>query len=82
MEKKHSCCCGGLPAMWWWLITLLGLPLLFLSMTGLRQGVIENDLTTRTQAVLQQAGFDWAKINLSGRGRDVQLAGNAPSEEE
>lgn len=80
MEKKRSCCCGGLPAMWWWLLTLLGLPLLFLLMLNSRQGMIENDLSARTSAHLQAAGMDWVKVNIAGRGRDVQLQGMAPSE--
>ena len=82
MDKKSSCCCGALPAMWWWLLTLLGLPLLFLLMTGARQGVVEKDLATRSDAALKAAGMDWAKVNLAQRGRDVQLSGMAASEQD
>lgn len=81
MEEKRSCCCGALPAAWWWLLTLLGLPLLFLLMLNSRQGIIENDLASRSEAGLKTAGMDWVKVNLAGRGRDVQLEGTAVSEE-
>ncbi|WGZ95767.1 MAG: BON domain-containing protein [Candidatus Thiothrix putei] len=80
MEEKRSCCCGELPALWWWLLTLLGLPLLFLLMTGARQGTVEADLTTRGTAALKAAGMDWATVNLDQRGRDAQLNGMAISE--
>lgn len=80
MERKRSCCCGGLPTMWWWLLTLLGLPLLFLLMLSSRQGVIENDLASRSEAGLKAAGMDWVTAKLAGR--DVQLQGVAASETE
>lgn len=82
VEKKRSCCCGALPAMWWWLLTLLGLPLLFLLMLNARQGPIEKDIAGRAQAHLQDQGMDWAKVNLAGRGRDLLLQGEAPSDAE
>ncbi|EIJ36330.1 OmpA family protein [Thiothrix nivea] len=80
MERKRSCCCGGLPTMWWWLLTLLGLPLLFLLMLSSRQGVIENDLASRSEAGLKAAGMGWVTAKLAGR--DVQLQGVAASETE
>ncbi|QTR44580.1 OmpA family protein [Thiothrix litoralis] len=82
MDKKSACCCGALPAMWWWLLTLLGLPLLFFLMTGARQGVVEKDLATRSQAALKAAGMDWAQVSLDQRGRDVLLNGMAASDQE
>ena len=82
MDQKRSCCCGELPAMWWWLLTLLGLPLLFLMMTGARQGAVEKDLATRSETALKAAGMDWATVNLAQRGRDVQLKGMAASEQD
>lgn len=79
MDKKRSFCCGAVPATLWWLLTLLGLPLLFLLMISSRQGEIENDLAGRSNAGLKAAGMDWAQANLAGRGRDLQLRGTAAS---
>lgn len=82
MNKKRSCCCWVLPATWKWLLLLLGLPLLFMLMMGSRQGVIEGDLASRSEAALKEAGMGWAKVSLAGRGRDLQLRGTAASETE
>ncbi|MBU2007490.1 MAG: OmpA family protein [Gammaproteobacteria bacterium] len=82
MDKNRSCCCGALPATKWWLLTLLGLPLLFLLMLGSRQGAVESDLASRSTADLKAAGMDWAQVTLAGRGRDLRIQGTAASEEQ
>ena len=41
---------------------------------------IENDIQQRTDEGLSAAGMSWAKSDLDGRGRDVMLTGEAPSE--
>lgn len=43
------------------------------------QGSVEQDLAARTRAALANAGQAWAQADLSGR--DVRLAGEAPSPE-
>lgn len=82
MDNNRSCCCGALPPVWWWLLTLLGLPLLYFMMINARQGDIETDLAARSAAGLKVAGMNWAKVSLTGRGRDVLLEGVAASEAE
>lgn len=44
----------------------------------LQRPVIEDDLTARAQRVLDEAGFDWAKVQISGR--DAIVSGKAPDE--
>ncbi len=82
MSKKSSCCCGYLSGLWWWLLTLTGLPLLFFAMITQSEDALENDLTHRVNSQLVAEKADWAIANLSKRGRDVQLSGNAVSQAE
>ncbi len=79
MPNNPSFICRGLPRGLWWLIALLGLALLYILMLNAREGVIESDLQGRTADALGAAGFDWAKVDLDRRGRDVLLSGAAPS---
>ncbi len=82
MDEKHSCCCSALPRTWRWLLSLLGVPLIFLLMVGTKQGDIENDLTNRSIVGLNVAGMDWVRVEAAGRGRDILLRGLAASVEE
>ena len=47
--------------------------------TALQSGGVERDITARVSAELAAAGQDWAVVSVSGR--DVSIAGVAPSEE-
>lgn len=82
MDKDSSCCCGVMPATWWWMLTLLGLPLLFMLMLAATQGGVESDLASRSVADFKAAGMDWVKVTLAGRGRDLLLQGSAASTED
>lgn len=63
---------------WRWLWGLIPIFMLTWIAVSLQQPVIEDDLTNRAQRVLDEAGFDWAKVRFSGR--DAVVSGRAPDE--
>ncbi len=63
---------------WRWLWGLIPIFMLTWVAVHLQRPVIEGDLTTRAQRVLDEAGFDWAKVQFSGR--DAVVSGRAPDE--
>jgi len=71
----------GLAGGTWWFITLSGLALLCLLMVFSEQKSIESDIGARVIEYMNAENIDWISVELTGRGRDVLLTGNAPSAE-
>ncbi len=63
---------------WRWLWGLIPILMLTWVAVHLQRPVIEDDLSARAQRVLDEAGFDWAKVKFSGR--DAVVSGKAPDE--
>ena len=63
---------------WRWLWGLIPIFMLTWVALSLQRPVIEDDLTRRAQRVLDEAGFDWANVQFSGR--DAIVSGRAPDE--
>lgn len=61
---------------WRWLWGLIPIFMLTWVAFHLQRPVIEDDLNSRAQRVLDEAGFDWAKVQFSGR--DAIVSGRAP----
>ncbi len=72
---------AGMRASRWWLWLLLGLLAIYLLMLFSKWRSIEDDVQTRTNTALSDAGYAWATTNQHDRGRDVLLTGSAPSPE-
>ncbi|MEE9448122.1 MAG: OmpA family protein [Arenicellales bacterium] len=64
----------------WWLWALLGLLALWALMLYSRWAAIESDVQGRAQAALDANGYDWGRVDLHKRGRDILFTGEAPSE--
>jgi OOP family OmpA-OmpF porin len=64
------------PLYWFW--GLIPLALVALLALYFRPAPIQQDLTSRTNLALAEAGEAWASVSLDGR--DVRLSGVAPSE--
>ena len=64
----------------WWKWALFGLLALYALLLVSRCSPIEQDLQARTTEALNEKGMNWATTDLSKRGRDVMLTGEAPSE--
>ena len=63
-----------------WLWGLLPLALIALAVNWIERPRIERDLTNRTQAALQAAGYNWAETAFQRSGRDGWLVGQATDE--
>ncbi|MCH9764777.1 MAG: OmpA family protein, partial [Alphaproteobacteria bacterium] len=63
---------------WRWLWGLIPIVMLSWIAYQLQRPVIEADLTSRAQRVLEEAGFDWARVQFTGR--DAIVIGKAPDE--
>lgn len=63
---------------WRWLWGLIPIVMLTWVAFHLQRPVIEADLTNRAQQTLDEAGFDWAEVQFSGR--DAIVSGRAPDE--
>ncbi len=63
---------------WWWAV--LGLLALYCLMLFNKWRAIEGDIQSRSQAVLNNAGHNWASVDQTDHGRDVTLMGNAPGQ--